>query len=195
VNEALRKHPALGSLLKSWRRQVRLTQEEVASAVSARRGRELTPNWYAKLENRGNAYPSDEDLDHILAVLGRTRWEAEQALGGGSITALADLADATPEPRGGAPSWSADVAVTPPAVPPAAPRGSAVPESPGPESPGAGLRGAARLESAAAYGAPTSASADDDLRAALRRFGLSDAAAEEALAYVRSLRARPQRRE
>ena len=56
----------------------------------------MTPNWYAKLENRQNAYPSEDDLDHILSVLGRTRWQAEQALGGASVEQFQVLADARP---------------------------------------------------------------------------------------------------
>jgi len=181
MEEALRKHPGLGSLLKSWRRQVRLTQQEVADAVSSRSGREMTPNWYAKLENRENAYPSGDDLDHILAVLGRTRWEAEQALGGAAVAQVDALADATPEPHGPRPSWSAEVA--------AGPRLMAAGSPPAPvPSPAAAPMRRGLTEPAA----PPAEPADDELRAALRSFGLSDAAVEEALAYARSLRARSQ---
>ena len=187
TEEALRKHPGLGALLKSWRRQVRLTQQEVADAVSSRRGREMTPNWYAKLENRENAYPSEDDLDHILSVLGRTRWEAEQALGGASAEQLHVLADARPEPERPEPPWSAEVgagsafmAAAPP--PDASARAAAPP-------PGAAPR---MRMGAVGHSASPPARADDDLRAALRRFGLSGSAAEEALAYARSLRARSQ---
>jgi transcriptional regulator with XRE-family HTH domain len=178
-DEALRKHPGLGSLLKSWRRQVRLTQQEVAEAVSSRRGSVMTPNWYAKLENRENAYPSEEDLDHILVVLGRTRGEAERALDGASVAQLVELADARPEPQPPEPSWSADVAASgplmaagpPPAAPPAA----------------APRMGRASVSRSTPARPPAE---EEELRAALRRFGLSDAAAEEVLAYARSLRAR-----
>jgi transcriptional regulator with XRE-family HTH domain len=173
--EPLRKHPRLGSLLKSWRRQVRLTQQEVAEAVSSRRRREMTPNWYAKLENRRNAYPSDEDLEHILAVLGRTRWEADRALRGASAADIDELAGARSEPPQREPSWSAEVAFDSASVPPAA----------------SAAAGAPRMRSLAAgrYDPPAH-SLDDELRTALRRFGLSDAAVEEALAYARSLRGR-----
>jgi len=197
LDEALRKHPGLGPLLKSWRRQVRLTQQEVAGAVSSRRGSEMTPNWYAKLENRENAYPGEEDLDHILEVLGRTRWEAERALGGESVD-LTALADSSPEPQSPGPSWSADIAAGPMAgAPPAAAPPTATPRAAGSTVSGStvsGPRAAAprMLMGAAAQSEPPLPSADDDLRAALRRFGLSDAAAEEALAYARSLRARSQ---
>jgi transcriptional regulator with XRE-family HTH domain len=172
--EGLRKHPGLGSLLKSWRRQVRLTQQEVADAVSTRRGREMTPNWYAKLENRENAYPSEDDLEHILAVLGRTRWEAVQALGGESVEALQRLTDADPEPQTRESPWSDEVAAGAPYM--------AAPPPPAAAAPMRSL--------AVGHASPPRPLADDELRAALRRFGLSDRAVEEALAYARSLRAR-----
>lgn len=190
--EALRKHPGLGSLLKGWRRQVRLTQQEVADAVSARSGRDMTPNWYAKLENRDNAYPSDDDLDHILAVLGRTRWEAEQALGGTEVAQLDAVAAASPEPPARA-AWSADVAAGSSAFMAAPPSpAAAAPPPPGGAPPAAApspARESRILRGASGHSEP----ADADLREALRRFGLSDGAAEEALAYARSLRARSER--
>jgi transcriptional regulator with XRE-family HTH domain len=180
TEEALRKHPGLGPLLKAWRRQVRLTQQEVADAVTSRRGREMTPNWYAKLENRQNAYPSEDDLDHILSVLGRTRWQAEQALGGASVEQFQVLADARPEPQRPAPSWSDEVGA-----------GSAFMAA-GPPAASAAADAPRTLVGRAGHSAPARQPADDELRAALRRFGLSDAAAEEVLAYARSLRARSQ---
>jgi transcriptional regulator with XRE-family HTH domain len=190
---ALRKHPGLGSLLKSWRRQVRLTQQEVAAAVSSRGGRAMTPNWYAKLENRDNAHPSEEDLDHILAVLGRTRWEAEQALGTASVGQLDALADARPEPQPPGPSWSDDVAAGSAFMAAGAP--SPAGATPPADAPPRMRMGAVRRVAPPREPTdvpPPREPADEDLRAALLAFGLPDAAAEEALAYARSLRARSQ---
>ena len=74
----LRKEPGLGPLLKELRGSLGLSHKDVAVAVW---GDEAKWNWYSKLENRPNAYPSDKDLDRILAVLGSGRDEAEMKLG------------------------------------------------------------------------------------------------------------------
>ena len=74
----LRKEPGLGPLLKELRGSLGLSHKDVAVAVW---GDEAKWNWYSKLENRPNAYPSDTDLDRILAVLGSSRDEAELKLG------------------------------------------------------------------------------------------------------------------
>ena len=74
----LRKEPGLGPLLKELRGSLGLSHKDVAVAVW---GDEAKWNWYSKLENRPNAYPSDTDLGRILAVLGSSRDEAEMKLG------------------------------------------------------------------------------------------------------------------
>jgi hypothetical protein len=74
----LRKEPGLGPLLKELRGSLGLSHKDVAVAVW---DDEAKWNWYSKLENRPNAYPSDKDLDRILAVLGSSRDEAEMKLG------------------------------------------------------------------------------------------------------------------
>jgi len=74
----LRKDPGLGPLLKELRGRLGLSHKHVAAAVWGDEGKW---NWYSKLENRPNAYPSEADLDRILEVLGSSRVEAETLLG------------------------------------------------------------------------------------------------------------------
>jgi len=73
--DEIRKNPGLGPALKTLRTRTRLRQEEVADIVGKRRGQPMTTNWYAKLENRATAYPSESDLTHILAAVGSDRSE------------------------------------------------------------------------------------------------------------------------
>jgi hypothetical protein len=68
--DELRKHPELGRILKQLRKARRLKQADVSAAVW---GDSSKWNWYSKIENRANAYPSDEELDQILGVLGTSR--------------------------------------------------------------------------------------------------------------------------
>ena len=146
----LRKHPQLGPVLKALRRRVSLEQRDVASAVSMLRGpdaKPMTADWYAKLENRPNAYPRDSDLDHILAVLGSSRQELVAILS--SPQRIAQMTDPDAASRGQTTAWSSPVhaaADTPPAGSPGRRYGALAPtprgvssRAPGPRA----LRGAA----------------------------------------------------
>ena len=112
----LRKHPELGRILKQLRKARRLKQADVSAAVW---GDGTKWNWFSKIENRANAYPTDEELDRILGVLGSSR-EAVAALAAHETWSDEVLAAAAPGPAR---------AMTPPPAEGAASISAAVPPS------------------------------------------------------------------
>lgn len=124
------KHRRLGEALLFFRNRVRMSQHEVAQAVTAR-GMKLSPVWYSKLE-RGELQSKDHDprldssykgpsvelLQEILNVLGtdfdeldahlQTSGSVSSGVTAGSVTALlaADADDQTLVPDSPDPSWA-----------------------------------------------------------------------------------------
>ena len=208
----LRKEPGLGPLLKELRGSLGLSHKDVAVAVW---DDEAKWNWYSKLENRPNAYPSDSDLDRILAVLGSSRDEAETKLGRRTWS----------DPVGRPPAPTFAMSAAPPPMPapaynsgpPAAelPAGAAEPPPVGAPAPAAAparapAAGRKSLRSRLARAAPQDSGAADVAGLAasppsaadpqeLRREGirlltdLSGADLEHAVRQLRSLRARSTR--
>lgn len=78
-NEELRKHPALGKTLKSFRKRVKMSQQEVVDQVN-NLGGNLSHAWYSKIETRKGSYPSQDNFEYILQAIGSDKQELKETL-------------------------------------------------------------------------------------------------------------------
>lgn len=187
----LRKEPGLGPLLKELRGSLGLGHKDVAVAVW---GDEAKWNWYSKLENRPNAYPSDTDLDRILAVLGSSRDEAEIKLGRRTWSDPVQRAPVATLAMFAAPAAAQTAAAAPasaPAPAPVAARRSLRSRLPARAAP----PDSATADVAPVAGSPPSLSDPQELRREGSRLltELSGEDLEQGVRQLRSLRARSRR--